>query len=218
MQRHERGRQRSRKTSTKTLNKRFKKGKTLMRRRGKNEKKSLKKIKIVGGGKREDLLKQKQILQEREKSVKEGNQDDFNSMLLRHIRRDIAKIDFELKPQEEQAAILARKSDASFALETQQKAQQALREEVKSKEQLEETRSRQARMQELSSQEKARVKSWESENESNLQNKSFVQSQLDELRARHKALTDHEQPRGAIAGYHTWYQSMVELLLSRGGV
>ena len=218
MQRHERGRQRSRKTSTKTLNKRFKKGKTLMRRRGKNEKKSLKKIKIVGGGKREDLLKLKRILQEREESVKKGDQDDFNSMLLRHIRRDIAKIDFELKPQEEQAAILARKSDASVALETQQKAQQALREEVKSKEQLEETRSRQARMQELSSQEKARVKSWERENESNLQNKSFVQSQLDELRARHKALTDHEQPRGAIAGYHTWYQSMVELLLSRGGV
>jgi len=189
-----------------------------MRRRGKNEKKSLKKIKIVGGGKREDLLKLKRILQEREESVKKGDQDDFNSMLLRHIRRDIAKIDFELKPQEEQAAILARKSDASVALETQQKAQQALREEVKSKEQLEETRSRQARMQELSSQEKARVKSWERENESNLQNKSFVQSQLDELRARHKALTDHEQPRGAIAGYHTWYQSMVELLLSRGGV
>lgn len=217
MQRH--GRQRSRKTSTTTLNKRFKKGKTLMRRRGKNEKKSLKKIKIVGGGKREELLKQKQILQERAKSVKEGNQDDdFNSMLLRHIQRDIAKIDFELKSQEEQAAILARKREASDALGRQQNALQALRDEAKSNEQLEETRLRQARMHELSSQEKARVKSWERENESNLQNKSFVQSQLDELRARHKALTDHEQPRGAIAGYHTWYQSMVELLLSRGGV
>jgi len=226
MQRHKHGRQRSRKT----LNKRSKKGKTLVRRGGKNEKKSLKKIKMVGGGKREDLMKQKQELIERYSRVKaeydkrrdQDDQDDSTSMLLRYIQRDIAKIDLELKPQEEQAAILAQKSAASVAFKTQQEAEQAQRDKKeqarKSEEESEQKRLRQVRMQEISSEEKARVKDWERVNKSKLQDKSFVQSQLNELRTRREALTGHEQPRGVSAGYPIWYDLMVELLRSHGGV
>jgi hypothetical protein len=226
MQRHKHGRQRSRKT----LNKRSKKGKTLMRRGGKNEKKSLKKIKMVGGGKREDLMKQKQELIERYSRVKaeydkrrdQDEQDDSTSMLLRYIQRDIAKIDLELKPQEEQAAILAQKSAESVAFKTQQQAEQAQRdkekEERKSKEESEQKRLRQVRMRELSSHEKERVNDWKRENLSKLQDKKFVQSELDKLRTQREADTGHAQPRGATPSDHIWYELMVELLRSHGGV
>ena len=227
MQRHERGRQRSRKKSKNPLNKRYKKDKTLVRRGGKNEKKSLKKIKMVGGGKREDLMKQKQELNERyarisDQCAKRGEQDDSTSMLLRHIRGDIAKIDFELKPPEEQAAILAQKSAESVAFKTQQQSRQAQRdeeeEERKLNAELEQKRLRKLKMRELSSHEKERVNDWKRENLSKLQDKKFVQSELDKLRTQHEADTGHAQPRGATPSDHIWYELMVELLRSHGGV
>lgn len=233
------GGQRSKKTSKKTLNKGYKKGKTFMRSGGKNKKKSLKKLQIVGGGRkhkkpvatpsevapptREQLLERRsaliESLQKLRAELEARGEDDFISMRMRHVQKEINEIDFQLKTPEEQAAILERRSAASVASVAfkKQHEESALdAKEARKLEQLEqqskEDHLRRERFLAQSRDERQRVEEWEQEHLSQLQDKSFVQSELDKLRTQHEALTADGQPRGATLGYPIWYGLMVELL------
>jgi hypothetical protein len=239
------GGQRSRKTSKKTLNKGSKKGKTLMRHGGK-KKKSLKKTQIGRGtrGRRESKLKQQlaaevapptreQLLEKRLALIEERRQqeaalaargeDDFISQRIRYIQREINEINFQLKTPAEQEAILADRHAAAVASAIKKKEEKESEkerlqkyEQEKMAQKLKQKLLDRAKMQAVRSEEEQRVNAWEQEHLEQLQDKSFVRSQLDELQARHVNLTAEGQPKGATLGYGIWHDLMVELLRRYG--
>jgi hypothetical protein len=229
----------TRKTSKKTSNKGSKKGKIFMRRGGNNKKKSLKKTQIVGGGRkhknpvatpaevapptREQLLERRlaliESLQKLRAELEARGEDDFISMRMRYIQKEIYEIDFQLKTPGEQEAILARRSAASvasvaFKERRKESDEQREQEETarKLEQQLEQKRLDREKMQAVRSEEQRRVEEWEQAHLSQLQDKSFVRSQLHGLQTHHETLTAEGQPRGATLGYPIWYGLMVELL------
>jgi hypothetical protein len=163
-----------------------------------------------------------ELLQQLRADLAARGEDDYISTRMRHVQKEINEIDFQLKTPEEQEAILAQRRGASVASAAfkQERHQTALDKEEarKLEQQTKEDHLRRERFLAQSRDERQRVEEWEQEHLSQLQNKSFVQSELDGLRTRHEALTGDGQPKGAAAGYPVWYNLMVELLRKYGGV
>ena len=137
-------------------------------------------------------------------------------------RKEIEKVESELKTLEERQAINEQIMVASIAfkqrqneLEEQREINRKELETIKLEQQRADAESLKRFMAKSYDESNRNVKEWEQLNLSRLRgDKSFVQSELQRLHTQYEDITARGQPRDAAAfpDYPIWYKLMVELL------